>query len=154
MSPGNPAKDAGCLVGFGKAIISPPRGVALAGYFTPRPNRGVLDDLQARAWLVRSGHSVTGVINLDLLCVTSELDARVRQALESDGFPYSSAPPIPTRVRPWETPSATRAAPTSWTTSSRRARWRSGAPARTSILPQSMREACGATRSPSTDATG
>lgn len=87
MSPDNSAKDAPCLVGFGKAIISPPRGVDLAGYFTPRPNRGVLDELHARAWLIQSGHTVTGVVNFDLLCVTSELDERVRLSLQGDGFP-------------------------------------------------------------------
>jgi len=75
--------------GFGRAVISMPPGAGLAGYFAPRSNRGVLDDLHARACLLRSRGVTTGVICLDLITVTSELDTAVRRAVEEAGHAFA-----------------------------------------------------------------
>ena len=52
---------------FARQVISPPPGVALAGYFAPRFNRGILDDLWVRVALFRSGETTTGLVHFDLL---------------------------------------------------------------------------------------
>jgi hypothetical protein len=61
-------KPAGELhVGLARSLITPPPGVALAGYFSPRYNRGVHDDLYVRVCLFRQGELTTGIVQFDLL---------------------------------------------------------------------------------------
>ncbi|MCP3965015.1 MAG: hypothetical protein GY750_10560 [Lentisphaerae bacterium] len=52
--------------GFACEIITPVRGVPLAGYFNPRPNTGVLDDLKVRVLLVNNKEVETGFVVFDL----------------------------------------------------------------------------------------
>ncbi len=37
--------------GFARKIITPVMGIPLCGYFSPRPNAGVIDDLLVRLFL-------------------------------------------------------------------------------------------------------
>ena len=53
----------------------------LAGYFNPRPNQGVLDELFVRVALFQQGRTVTGVVSFDLVFVTADLVARIRKRL-------------------------------------------------------------------------
>ena len=69
--------------GFGREVISPPAGVGLAGYFAPRPNRGVLDDLHARAAVFRNGATAAGILSLDLITVTAALARAVRREVSA-----------------------------------------------------------------------
>jgi hypothetical protein len=57
---------AALCVGLARAVITPPPGVALAGYFSPRYNRGVLDDLSVRVCLFRQGKLTAGIVQFDL----------------------------------------------------------------------------------------
>ncbi|HRU05598.1 MAG TPA: hypothetical protein P5137_07465 [Candidatus Brocadiia bacterium] len=70
-----------CRVGFGRAVINPKPGVSLAGYFNPRFNTGVLDDLCVRVMLIESGSVTTGFISLDLILVSEQLMDAIRAAL-------------------------------------------------------------------------
>ena len=49
-------------VGIAREIITPPRGLPLVGYFNPRPNQGVLDDLQVRVLLFEQDGLIGGLV--------------------------------------------------------------------------------------------
>jgi hypothetical protein len=57
----------GLSAGLARAVITPPPGVALAGYFSPRYNRGVHDDLYVRVCLFRQGELTAGIVQFDLV---------------------------------------------------------------------------------------
>lgn len=73
-------------VGFAKTIITPPRGLPLAGYFNPRPNTGVLDDLHVRCVLFREGRIVGGFVAFDVCMLSGEFVAELQARLASAGF--------------------------------------------------------------------
>ena len=52
--------------GTASEIITPARGIPLAGYFDPRPNTGAHDDLKVKVTLFRQGDLVTGFVSYDL----------------------------------------------------------------------------------------
>ena len=54
-------------VGYARAVITPPFGTALAGYFPSRPAEGLHDDLYARVVAMRTDEPVI-VVQLDLMC--------------------------------------------------------------------------------------
>ncbi|MGO8705908.1 MAG: hypothetical protein ACLQVA_19065 [Candidatus Brocadiia bacterium] len=83
-----------CRAGFGRRVINPERGISLAGYFTPRPNTGVLDDLQVKVLLIECGSAVVGLISYDLLIVPLLLISKVRAALKRDGHPFAETIPL------------------------------------------------------------
>lgn len=73
-------------VGCSRGIITPPRGLPLAGYFNPRPNEGVLDDLHVRCALFRQGRTTGGVVSLDVCMISAEFVGEVLAALDKAGF--------------------------------------------------------------------
>ncbi|MDD4101857.1 MAG: hypothetical protein PHU80_04405 [Kiritimatiellae bacterium] len=75
-------------VGVSKIIITPPRGLPLAGYFNARPNEGVLDDLHVRCALFRQCRAVGGVLSLDVCMLSNEFVEKVLAALDKAGFRY------------------------------------------------------------------
>lgn len=75
-------------VGFSQAIITPKRGLPLAGYFNPRPNEGVLDDLYVKCVLFRSGRTVGGCVTLDTCMVDAETTDNILRRLKRAGFRY------------------------------------------------------------------
>jgi neutral ceramidase len=66
-------------VGLARAVITPPPRVALAGYFSPRFNRGVRDDLYVRVCLFRQGKVTAGIVQLDLCEMQTSLYEAMRQ---------------------------------------------------------------------------
>jgi hypothetical protein len=72
--------------GFSKVIITPPRGLPLAGYFNPRPNTGVLDDLHVRCVLFRTGRTVCGLVSFDVCMLSAELVDALLARLKKAGF--------------------------------------------------------------------
>jgi hypothetical protein len=72
--------------GFSKVIITPWRGLPLAGYFNPRPNAGVLDDLHVRCILFRQGRAVCGFVVFDVCMLGAEWLDAVRARLRQAGF--------------------------------------------------------------------
>ncbi len=83
-----------CRAGFGRRVINPKRGIPLAGYFNPRPNTGVLDDLQVKVLLIECGGAVVGLISYDLLIVPLLLISKVRAALKREGHPFAETIPL------------------------------------------------------------
>ena len=74
--------------GFACEIITPSRGIELAGYFQPRPNRGVHDELVARAALFQGGRTIAGFLALDLIFVTGDMAGRIRDELRRRGMNF------------------------------------------------------------------
>ena len=72
--------------GIAKVIITPKRGLPLAGYFNLRPNVGTLDDLHVRCVLFRKGGTVCGLVSLDVCMVSVEFVEAVNKRLEAAGF--------------------------------------------------------------------
>ncbi|MFA7173157.1 MAG: hypothetical protein WC340_07040 [Kiritimatiellia bacterium] len=76
--------------GFSKVLINPRRGLPLAGYFNPRPNIGVRDDLLVRCVLFRKGRSVCGFITFDLCMIGAEFVDAVLAQLKKAGFRHGN----------------------------------------------------------------
>jgi hypothetical protein len=74
--------------GFAREIITPPRGLALAGYFNDRPNRGMLDQLYVKAALFRQGRTICGVVSLDLVFVSADMVDAIRAMMRGWGECY------------------------------------------------------------------
>jgi hypothetical protein len=83
-----------CRAGFGRRVINPKPGISLAGYFNPRPNTGVLDDLQVKALLIQRGGAAVGLISYDLVIVPLLLVSKVRAELKRDGHPFAETIPL------------------------------------------------------------
>lgn len=76
------------LAGFAREVITPAVGVPLAGYFAPRPNKGALDDLHAKALLFSDGETTCGVISLDVCMVGDALLRQIHAELEKRGVAF------------------------------------------------------------------
>jgi len=79
----------GIEVGISRAVITPPPGVALAGYFSPRYNRGVLDDLYAKVCIFRNGEQIGGLVQLDLIEAPLVLCAAIRRSIRDRGLGFA-----------------------------------------------------------------
>lgn len=67
--------------GSSREIITPPRGISLAGYFNPRPNTGILDELFVKVLLLEHEGVVTGLVSFDLCLFEIELVDRMKAEL-------------------------------------------------------------------------
>ena len=76
-------------VGISKQIITPERGVSLAGYFNPRPNTGVLDDIHVKAVLFKKDDVVTGLVSFELIYTTLRLVDEVTAGLKTKGYDFA-----------------------------------------------------------------
>ncbi len=76
--------------GFSQAIITPERGLPLAGYFNPRPNEGVLDDLYVKCVLFRLGETVGGFVTLDTCIIEAETAENILRRLKRSGFRHGN----------------------------------------------------------------
>lgn len=76
--------------GTASEIITPPRGVALAGYFDPRPNTGAHDDLKVKVTLFRRGDLVTGFVSYDLCFICMNIIDAVRRKLADAGLAFGN----------------------------------------------------------------
>ena len=75
--------------GFSREVITPKRGIGLAGYFNHRPNRGVLDDLYVRALLMEKDGVTAGFLVYDLCFLTVEAVEEIRKAVRAAGFAFA-----------------------------------------------------------------
>lgn len=79
---------AGLKIGAAQIKITPPEGVALAGYYSERSADGVLDDLFARALVLEKDGTKAAVVALDLITTTPVLVEATRRAIqERTGIP-------------------------------------------------------------------
>lgn len=68
-------------IGFGRAIITPPVGFSLVGYFQDRRSEGIRDELFVTTMLVDDGEKRFAAVTFDLVGVPGPLAARVRRAV-------------------------------------------------------------------------
>ncbi|RKG60129.1 hypothetical protein D7V80_36270 [Corallococcus sp. CA054B] len=72
--------------GAAKVALSPPYPVVVAGYVPPRPEASQAElPLHARALVLEAGGARVGVVSLELLLVTPEITARVRERVAKAG---------------------------------------------------------------------
>jgi len=75
-------------VGFSRANINPPMGIAIRGYYKPRFAEAILDDLQVNAIAIQSGEVKTLLITVDHCGIEQVLSAAFRKAAsEAAGVP-------------------------------------------------------------------
>jgi hypothetical protein len=74
--------------GISKEIITPVRGIPLAGYFNPRPNTGILDDLFVRVLLFEKNETVSGLVVFDLCFLSTDLIEVIKNKLSSAGIGF------------------------------------------------------------------
>ncbi len=67
--------------GFSQRVISPEKGIALAGYFNNRYNEGIHDDLYTKAMVLSDGDTVAALVVADIVGVPAEVVEMVRQEL-------------------------------------------------------------------------
>lgn len=65
-------------VGGGQAVITPPLGASLAGYFEARQATAVHDELYARALALADGRETVILMCCDVICMPFELTAAIR----------------------------------------------------------------------------
>ena len=75
-------------IGIAEEIITPPRGIGLAGYFNRRPNRGFLDNLHARAIAFELNGVRAGIISLDLEGLGEERCRAILERLPKFGVDF------------------------------------------------------------------
>jgi neutral ceramidase len=74
--------------GAAKVALSPPFPVVVAGYSPPRPEASQAElPVYARALVLESGGARVGVVSLELLFVTPEIVAKVRERATRAGVP-------------------------------------------------------------------
>jgi len=66
-------------IGFGKAVITPPVGFSLVGYFHDRRSTGIRDDLYATACVIEDKGIVFAVVSVDVVWIDSGTVKRVRE---------------------------------------------------------------------------
>lgn len=81
------SEDGGLRVGAGRAVITPPLGVSLAGSYTDRRAIGLHDDLYARAFVVDGGLGADGsgriaLVSCDLIGLRASTVAGARRLIE------------------------------------------------------------------------
>ncbi|MFA6569409.1 MAG: hypothetical protein WCS96_14450 [Victivallales bacterium] len=76
--------------GFGREIITPVRGIPLCGYFNPRPNIGVLDDLFVRAMLFENDGVTAGVVVFDLCFPSVALVKKIKAGIMAAGIKFGN----------------------------------------------------------------
>lgn len=75
-------------VGLSREIITPARGIPLAGYFNPRPNTGIMDDLFVRVALFHDGTAVTGLAVFDLCFLSTDLIDNIKARMVEAGLGF------------------------------------------------------------------
>ncbi len=74
--------------GFAREIITPVRGIPLCGYFNPRPNTGVLDDLFVRTVIFKQDGVTAGVVVFDLCLISTDIIDRIKVGLKVAGMNF------------------------------------------------------------------
>ena len=75
-------------IGIAEEIITPERGVGLAGYFNKRPNRGFYDNIKVRAVLFEKNEVVSGLVVLDLCGISQEVFTRALGLIAAEGLEF------------------------------------------------------------------
>lgn len=78
-----PAGAAELRVGAAAVKITPPLGIPLAGYYSPRGSDGVMDDLWAKAMVLDDGRTAAAMVVCDLITVPRDTVAEARKRVEA-----------------------------------------------------------------------
>lgn len=65
--------------GFGRAIITPPVGFSLVGYFNDRRSKGIRDDLYAISCVVEDRDKIFAITSVDLVWLGEEAVRKIRK---------------------------------------------------------------------------
>lgn len=78
-------------IGFGKAVITPPVGFSLVGYFNDRRSTGIRDELYATACLLEDRGTLFAVVSVDLVWINTALVKKAGElACKMTGVPPSN----------------------------------------------------------------
>jgi neutral ceramidase len=76
--------------GFAEVVVTPPLGVAMAGYFEERLAEGIRDNLYSRALVISQGETHMALVVADLISVPSSAVQAVKERVEARlGIPGS-----------------------------------------------------------------
>jgi hypothetical protein len=70
--------------GTAQAVITPPTGTPMAGYYHPRASTGVHDDLHAKAIVLRQGRTTLAIVACDLIHVPEPVVREARRLIEAE----------------------------------------------------------------------
>lgn len=69
----------GFSAGAAAVCITPPEGIPMAGYYSLRLSKGVIDDLYAKAFVLDDGQSLVAFVACDLIGIPSEVIAEAKR---------------------------------------------------------------------------
>jgi hypothetical protein len=69
--------------GAAQVVITPPQGMPMAGYYSPRYSTGVHDDLQASALVLRQGKVTVALVACDVIHMPAQIVAQARRLIRS-----------------------------------------------------------------------
>ncbi|MBQ4328850.1 MAG: hypothetical protein IJC27_03905 [Lentisphaeria bacterium] len=75
--------------GYAQADITPVRGIPLAGYFNPRPNKGAFDRLAVKAAVFRTGEKVAAIVSYDVCLLNPAFLREIDRKLAEKGSPLA-----------------------------------------------------------------
>ena len=75
-------------VGIGREVITPSRGIPLCGYFNPRPNTGILDDLFVRTVIFKQNNVVSGLVVFDLAFLGTDTIEKIKAGIKAAGMNF------------------------------------------------------------------
>ncbi|MDD4870650.1 MAG: hypothetical protein PHR77_08820 [Kiritimatiellae bacterium] len=75
-------------VGLSRESITPDKGIPLVGYFNPRPNTGVLDELYVRVALFKKDKVITGLVAFDLCFLSTAIIEGIKTGLRKAGLDF------------------------------------------------------------------
>jgi hypothetical protein len=71
------------LAGAAQVVITPPQGMPMAGYYSPRSSTGVHDDLHANALVLRQGKVTVAIVSCDVIHMPAQIVAQARRLIRS-----------------------------------------------------------------------
>ncbi|NMC19906.1 MAG: hypothetical protein GYA33_05735 [Thermogutta sp.] len=71
-------------VGAATAVITPPNGIPMAGYYSPRGSEGVLDDLFAKALVIDDGEKAVALVACDLISIPQTVTDEARRLIAAE----------------------------------------------------------------------
>src|SRR5215216_5901286 len=78
-----PAVAADLRVGAAATVITPPAGTPLAGYYSERGSRTVLDDIHAKAIVLEVGDTRAALVVCDLISLPRHVVTEARRQIET-----------------------------------------------------------------------
>ncbi len=71
-------------VGAAAVVITPPNGIPMAGYYSPRGSEGVLDDLFAKALVLDDGEKAVAFVACDLISIPQAITDEARRLIAAE----------------------------------------------------------------------